>query len=114
MSRAQVNHICAGFPGAEHSDPWGGGHDCWKVGNKIFALIGMREDRVSVKCRDIDTAAMLIEAGVAVKAPYMHRSWVALPCDAPPDELEHRIAQSYELIRSSLPKKLQAGLANGV
>lgn len=111
MSWALVNEICSGFPGAECSDPWGGGHDCWKVGGKIFALIGAMEERVSVKCDSIETAAMLIDAGVAAKAPYMHRSWVSLDCDAARDELAHRIGQSYRTIRASLPKKLQAGLA---
>ena len=32
MSRDTVNAICETFPGAELSDPWGGGHDAWKVG----------------------------------------------------------------------------------
>jgi hypothetical protein len=27
MSRELVNAICRTFPGAEVSDPWGGGHD---------------------------------------------------------------------------------------
>ena len=36
MSRATVNAICQTFPGAEVSDPWGGGHDAWKVGGKMF------------------------------------------------------------------------------
>ena len=40
MSRDLVNAICAGLPGAEVSDPWGGGHDCWKVGGKMFAVTG--------------------------------------------------------------------------
>lgn len=111
MSRQLVNQICAALPGAEMSDPWGGGHDCWKVGGKIFALIGAMEDRVTVKCDGIETASMLIDAGVAQKAPYMHRSWVALDCGAAPDELEHRIRQSYRIIRASLPKKVQAGLS---
>ena len=82
MSRQLVNQICAALPGAEVSDPWGGGHDCWKVGGKIIALIGAMEDRVTVKCDGIETASMLIDAGVAQKAPYMHRSWVALDCIA--------------------------------
>ncbi len=110
MSRSLVNSICAGLPGAECSDPWGGGHDCWKVGGKIFALIGAEEDRVSVKCGDTDIAAMLIDAGLARKAPYLHRSWVSIDCDAAPDELAHRIRQSYHLIRATLPRKVQAGL----
>ena len=65
---------------------------------------------VSVKTDSIETAEMLIEAGVGVKAPYFHRSWVNLPWETPEDELRHRLAASYRLVRSSLPKKAQAGL----
>ncbi|WBU57945.1 MmcQ/YjbR family DNA-binding protein [Paracoccus sediminicola] len=111
MSRGWVNDFCAEFPGAVHSDPWGGGHDCWKLGERIFALIGTREDRVSVKCDTRETATMLIEAGVAFRAPYMHRSWVALPCNAARDELAHRIIRSYCLIREKLPRTIRDGLA---
>ena len=54
---------------------------------------------------------MLIEAGIGQKADYMHRSWIALPLDADEAELRHRITASYRIIRNSLPKKVQAGLA---
>jgi len=37
MSRKLVNAVCQTFPGATVSDPWGGGHDAWKVGGKMFA-----------------------------------------------------------------------------
>jgi hypothetical protein len=53
---------------------------------------------------------MLIDAGVGVKAPYFHRSWVNLPWHTPEDELRHRLAASYKLVRASLTKKAQAGL----
>lgn len=112
MSREFVNRICAGFPGSENSDPWGGGHDCWKVGGKIFALIGARDDHgVNLKCPDTESAALLIEMGRAEKAPYMHASWVRIRWGAmDDDELAERLSRSYELIRSKLPKKLQATL----
>ena len=110
MSRDLVNRICAALPGAEVSDPWGGGHDCWKVGGKMFAVTGAINPTVSVKTDSIDTAEMLIEAGAAQRAAYMHRSWVALPLDAPEDELRHRIDVSYHIIRKTLPKKVQATL----
>lgn len=110
MSRDDVNRICAALPGAEVSDPWGGGHDCWKVGGKMFAVTGAVNDLVSVKTEGVETAEMLIEAGVARRAAYMHRSWVALPVDAPRDELQRRIKESYRVIRGSLPKKVQATL----
>lgn len=110
MSRQTANEICAALPGAENSDPWGGGHDCWKVGDKIFAVIGAVNEYIAVKTDGIDTAEMLIEAGAARKAAYFHRSWVELPLTAPEDELQHRITASYRIIRTSLPKKRQASL----
>lgn len=110
MTRQIVNTICAPLPGAELSDPWGGGHDAWKIGGKMFACIGTADDGVSVKTPDIDTAQMLIEAGVAEKAPYFHRSWVRLPWGSDPAELRHRLLCSYDIMRASLTKKVQAGL----
>ncbi len=110
MSRDFVNSYCAALPGAEVSDPWGGGHDCWKVGDKMFASIGAITPAVAVKTADIETAEMLIEAGVAERAKYLHRSWVQLPWGTPEEELRARILESYKLIRSGLSKKLQATL----
>lgn len=110
MTRALVNRLCAALPGAEVSAPFGPGHDIWKVGGKIFAAIGAADTGVSVKTPDTETAAMLIEAGVGSKAPYFHRSWIHLPWTTPEDEMRHRIATSYDLIRGSLTKKAQAAL----
>ncbi|MEM1360615.1 MAG: MmcQ/YjbR family DNA-binding protein [Pseudomonadota bacterium] len=109
--RAQIDAICIGLPGAEKSDPWGGGHDAWKVGDKMFACIGSAGAGVSVKCADVETAQMLIETGVGIKAPYFHRSWVLLPEETEPEEIRFRLTRSYDLIRSKLPKKLQATLS---
>ncbi|QDY68726.1 MmcQ/YjbR family DNA-binding protein [Qingshengfaniella alkalisoli] len=111
MSREAVNAICATFPGAEVSDPWGGGHDAWKVGGKMFACIGAMNDGVSVKTPDIETATMLIDAGVGERAPYFHRSWIKLPWTTTEDELRHRLAVSYDIVRNGLTKKVQASLA---
>ena len=110
MSRDLINEICKAFPGAEWSDPWGGGHDAWKVAGKMFACMGSMEPGVSVKTDSIETAQMLIDAGVGVKAPYFHRSWIRLAADAPEDELRHRIETSYKIVVSGLAKKLQATL----
>ena len=108
MSREFVNAVCRTFPGAEVSDPWGGGHDAWKVGGKMFACIGAVMPGVSVKTDSVETAQMLIDAGVGVKAPYFHRSWINLPWGTSEDELRHRLASSYRLVRSGLTKKAQA------
>ena len=110
MSRDTVNAICRSLPGAEWSEPFGPGHDVWKVGDKIFAAIGAQGTGVSVKTPDIDTAQMLIDAGVGKKAPYFHRSWIHLPLDGETEELTHRIHASYDAIRASLTKKRQNAL----
>ncbi|MEP4979874.1 MmcQ/YjbR family DNA-binding protein [Ascidiaceihabitans sp.] len=112
MTRDDINAICATFPGAELSDPWGGGHDAWKIGGKMFASIGVKGDGVSVKTPDVETAALLIEVGAAEKAPYFHRSWVRVQWEgADPAEMADRLAQSYDIVRSGLTKKFQATLA---
>ncbi|KUF12335.1 MmcQ/YjbR family DNA-binding protein [Pseudoponticoccus marisrubri] len=112
MGRATVNEICKALPGAEWSDPWGGGHDAWKVGGKMFACIGAAGDGVSVKTPSIEDAQLLIEMQRAVKAPYFHRSWVRVDWDAvPADELRDRIEGSYRIIFAGLTKKLQRQIA---
>jgi len=108
--RARLNEICGALPGAEWSDPWGGGHDAWKVGDKMFACMGSMTPGVSVKTAGVDTAQMLIDAGVAERAPYFHKSWVRLPEDVAEDELLHRVHASYDIVRGGLTKKFQATL----
>lgn len=110
MSRELVNSICKTFPGAEVSDPWGGGHDAWKVGGKMFASIGAKIPGVSVKTDSVETAQMPIEVGVGIKAKYFHSSWVNLPWGTEEDELRLRLSNSYKIIRSGLTKKAQAAL----
>ncbi len=110
MTRALTNAICAALPGAEDTDPWGGGHDAWKVGGKMFACVGAMREGVNVKCDSVEMAELLIETGVGERAAYFHRSWVYLPEDTDPDELRHRLLASYRIIRGGLPKKVQAAL----
>lgn len=112
MSRETANAICGELPGAECSAPFGPGHDIWKVGGKIFAAIGAQGRGVSVKCADVETAEMLRDTGHFEKAPYFHKSWVLVPFEnADSDEMAHRIRVSYDVIRASLPKKVQAALS---
>ncbi len=104
-----ANSLAARHPGGEQSQPFGPGSDVWKVGGKIFAVTNA--DGSAVKTDGIETAALVIEAGRALRAPYFHASWMLVPHGRVPDgELSERIATSYALIRASLPKKVQAAL----
>jgi predicted DNA-binding protein (MmcQ/YjbR family) len=111
MDRDAINAFCETLPGAECTDPWGGGHDAWKIGGKMFASMGVANDGVSVKTPDIETAELLIDLGKARKAPYFHKSWVQIGWNnLPEDEMQDRLRVSYDLVRSKLPKKVQATL----
>lgn len=112
VTREIVNLHAASLPGASHGDPWGGGHDAWKVGGKLFAVVGALEGHgVSVKCDSVETAQLLIEVGRALPAPYFHKSWVRLAWGlVEDDELRARISTSYAIIRGSLPRKMQIAL----
>lgn len=113
MTRETVNAICRALPGADWSDPWGGGHDAWKVGGKMFACIGMANDGVSLKTPSIEDAQLLIDMQRAVKAPYFHRSWVRVDWDAiAEDELRDRIETSYRIVFSGLTKKAQRAITD--
>ena len=109
--RARVADICSALPGSKVSDPWGGGHDAWKVAGKTYACIGAITPGIAVKCADIETAEMLRQVGAAAHAPYFHKSWVLVPEDADPDELRHRIETSYDIVRAKLPRKVRDTLA---
>ncbi len=112
MTRAAVNAHCGALPGTEVSDPWGGGHDCWKVAGKMFALVGAMDHGVSLKCGDDGEAAMLIEAGRAERAPYLARGgWVLVRWGAMDDaELRARLTRSYLTVRRGLTRRVQTGL----
>ena len=108
-----INAYCATLPGASVSDPWGGGHDAWKVGGKMFAEIGAMDLGVSVKCHDVDTARLLIDMGRAMRARYLHASWVIMPWGmVGDDQMIERVDISYRIIRAGLPKKVQAALGH--
>jgi len=112
MTRDEINAYCATLPGSESSDPWGGGHDVWKVGGKSYVFMGADRTGMSVKCDSQETADMLIEVGAAEKAPYLTRGgWVHLKfANAEEDEIRHRLKVSYLTVRRSLTKKLQVSL----
>ena len=110
MDRDAINAFAGTFPGAEVFESFGPGHDVWKVKEKMFAMMGVVAEGVSVKTDSVETSQMLIETGVGIKAPYMHKSWVCIPFGSDPDEVQHRLKTSYALIRKALTKKAQAEL----
>ncbi|MEM6900590.1 MAG: MmcQ/YjbR family DNA-binding protein [Pseudomonadota bacterium] len=111
MSADVVHAHCLSLPGASHVVQWRGMH-VFKVGSKMFAVMGPDRTNVTLKCAHQDMAELLVESGRAKWPPYLKmKSWVAIQIgDVPEDELHDRISVSYAVVRKSLTKAAQADL----
>jgi len=85
-------------------------HLCFMVAEKMFCITGFADNaNVSFKASDEDFEILCEREGI-IPAPYMARNkWVSVQKRnaLKPKEWEHYLRQSYEIIKSKLPKKVQ-------
>jgi predicted DNA-binding protein (MmcQ/YjbR family) len=101
-----IREFCLGFPQATENLQWGDDL-CFKIGGKIFTIVGLDNPRLCFKCTP-EIFAELIEREDIRPAPYVGRyKWVMLDrIDAVGwDELKDLIRQSYEMVAAKAPKK---------
>jgi predicted DNA-binding protein (MmcQ/YjbR family) len=107
MNVESIRAYCLALPRASENLQWG--EDlCFKVGGKIFTIIGLDSLRLCFKCTP-DSFAELVEREGIRPAPYVGRyKWVMLDrLDALADaELKDLIAKSYETVAAKAPKRL--------
>ena len=111
MDRAGVGEVCLALPSVTLDHPFGEEHDAYRVGGKIFAMVGERGG-ISFKVSDI-AYEVLTETGHARPAPYMARNkWVNLPRidDWADDELAEHLAIAHGIVAAKLTKKARAAL----
>jgi predicted DNA-binding protein (MmcQ/YjbR family) len=80
---------------------------CFKIGGKMFAVLGLDRVRLTFKCAP-ESFAELIEREDIVPSPYLARyNWVMLNrLDAVGwDELRQLIQASYEMVSAKAPAK---------
>jgi predicted DNA-binding protein (MmcQ/YjbR family) len=105
MNVDSVRKYCLSFPRATENLQWGDDL-CFKIGGKIFSIVGLDNPRLCFKCTP-ETFAELIEREDIRPAPYVGRyKWVMLDrFDAVRgDELEDLIRQSYEMVAAKVPR----------
>jgi predicted DNA-binding protein (MmcQ/YjbR family) len=105
---------CIGKPGVTESFPFGPETLVFKVGDKLFLLIGLDEaNRFNVKC-DPELAVELREQHNEVQPGYhmnkKHWNTVHMNGALTDKQLRYMIDHSYKLVFESLPKKLQGEL----
>jgi predicted DNA-binding protein (MmcQ/YjbR family) len=106
MNVDSIRTYCLSFPRATENLQWGDDL-CFKIGGKIFAIIGLDNPRLCFKCMP-EAFAELIERDDIHPAPYVGRyKWVMLDrLDAlGNDELKESIRQSYEMVAAKAPGK---------
>ena len=113
MQIESLRKYCLSFPGASEGLQWG---ECllFRVANKIFVNVTLADTppRAWVKCTPGRCAELLEIEGIR-RAPYIGKhDWVELErLDLlPDDEMRELITESYQNIRSKLPRSVQANL----
>jgi predicted DNA-binding protein (MmcQ/YjbR family) len=114
MNLDSIRTYCLSFPGATEGLQWGDDL-LFRVGNKIFVTVslGSVPHCMSVKSTPEQCAELLEMEGIT-RAPYVGRyDWVMLErLDLLPDaDMRELIAESYQNIRSKLPRAVQTNLA---
>jgi predicted DNA-binding protein (MmcQ/YjbR family) len=105
MNVDSIREYCLSFPRTTEKLQWGDAL-CFKVGAKMFAVLGLDRLRLSFKCT-ADSFAELIERQDIRPSPYLGRyKWVMLDrLDALPDDgLKDLIRQSYEMAAAKAPQ----------
>jgi predicted DNA-binding protein (MmcQ/YjbR family) len=105
MNVDSIRAYCLSFARATEKLQWGDDL-CFKIGGKIFAMLGLDNPRLCFKC-DPECFAELIERPDIRPAPYVGRyKWIMLDrLDALADaELEDLIGRSYAMVSAKAPK----------
>ena len=104
MNVDRIREFCLAFPRATEKLQWGD-ELCFKVGGKIFVMLGLDNPRLCFKCTP-ETFSELIEHEDIRPAPYVGRyKWVMLDrLDALRwNELQELIQASYEMVAAKAP-----------
>ncbi len=108
MTVEDIQNLCKRLPSVTEDLKWES-NLCFCIAAKIFLMIGLDHFpvRVSFKVREEEFEELMERDGF-IQAPYMAKNkWVLIQDvnKLKPKEWEHYINQSYEIIKSKIPRK---------
>ncbi|WP_328396667.1 MmcQ/YjbR family DNA-binding protein [Nocardia sp. NBC_00416] len=117
MTRDEVLELCTGFPAAIEDYPFGDGVAVFKVGGRMFALVGLDGARGTVNLKCDPALALELRARHRSVRPGYHqnkRHWNTVELDGSldDDELREMIDHSYDLVLRGLSKAVRSRLAD--
>ena len=116
MDASDLRTWCLRRPGAIEDFPFGPEHSVFKVAGKMFALSALDRTplEVSVKCEP-ELATQLRNTYAAIRPGYhlnkRHWNTITLDGSLPDGLVRDLIEDSYDLVVSALPKRVQKELA---
>lgn len=115
MNITFFREYCLSKPGTSEDTPFDENTLCFKVGNKIFAIIDIELfESVNLKC-DPERAVELREQFVGIVPGYhmnkKHWNTVSFAGSVPDNLILELVDHSYDLILKSLPKVVRDSIA---
>ena len=115
MNIEELRDYCLAKPGVTESFPFGEDTLVFKVADKVFMLAGLDSPSFNVKCNP-ERALELREQYSEVQPGYHmnKKHWNTVHTDGAltNKQIREMIDHSYDLVFASLPKKLQAEIAD--
>lgn len=114
MNIEELREFCLRLPAVDEDIKWGN-NLVFSVAGKMFCLADLDPPfQASFKIRDEEFDEFTSRDGI-IQAPYFARmKWVKVMEESglTRQEWEHFLRQSYDLVKSKLPKKIREGLTN--
>lgn len=114
MNIERLRALCLTLPHTKEDVKWEKDL-CFLIGEKMFCVTGLEGDfGASFKVPDEEFDQLCAIDGI-IPAPYLARyKWVYVQDSnaLPPNQWEHYVTQSYDLIKSKLPKKVLKSLGD--
>lgn len=110
ITRKQIEAVAMALPATTMVVQWGGS-DVYKVGGKVFAVVGF-QNGLAFKVSEIGFEVLTSDGGPGRQAPYFAKGgWVVVDLDAVElGEATGWLEVAHELVAARLTKKLRAEL----
>lgn len=113
MNKQKLESFCLKLPGSVHDYQIDWEADRYKVGDKIFAIIGCDSEGkpiITLKCDPHHSEQLRENYDGIIPGYYMNKNhWISIyfNTNIPEEILENLIFRSYKLVFQKLPKKIQ-------
>jgi predicted DNA-binding protein (MmcQ/YjbR family) len=110
MNAEEIREYCLVKKGVEESFPFDSNTLVFKVGGKIFLLLGLDSDPIqfNIKCDPVKAIELREKHACVLPGYHMNKQyWNTVICDgsAPKKLIFKWIDDSYEIVLAALPKK---------